>query len=105
MITINRKSSILDKEIPYNVFINNKLVGSIKDNEKINFNLDPSDNNKIQIKGPKRISSIITFNINNNQVIEFSCVCNKKKNVFLDLIRIIMFKKNIEFKLEKDFYL
>lgn len=105
MIIIRRQNNEYDKDIPYDIYINENLMGSIKNNEKLSFNLRGLDNNVIYIKASKKKSDVINFSLNYNQVIEFSCTCNKQKNILLELLRIIKREKIIKLKIDKDFIL
>ena len=105
MITIKRLHSIVNADTPYEVYINGNLMGTVKDNESLSFNLRTSSNNKMYVKYKKVTSEVIEFDIDANQVKEYSIKTNKKETFIKDLIRKLTLKKYLEIKLEKDYYL
>ena len=105
MIKIYRKSSPVDKNCPYKIFLNDMELGTIMDGEKKDFNLR-SNSYKVKIVGGGFHSPEINVELADEQIIQLICYPAYKDTKFSKYIYKNVFGGDaIYLKVDKDFYL
>lgn len=105
MIKIYRKTSNIDKNSPYKIFLNNMELGTIMDGEKKDYNLK-ANLYKIKITGAGFQSKELSIELADEQIIELVCYPTYKDTKFSRYLYKNLFNnEGIVLKVDKDFYL
>lgn len=105
MLTIRREASEIDKHVPYQIVINNILMGEIENDSIKNFDLKVGSY-KMQLRGSRFVSNIVEFTITVGTLIEFTCKPKWKETTgSLVFYKLVKKKEGISLKLKQDIYL
>lgn len=105
MLTIRRDKNKVDENIPYQIWINQILMGTIENDEMKSFDLKKG-NYKMQIKGSKLESNVVKFNITDGSYVEYTC-CPRWNGTIYSKLYYCFFRKRkgISLNLKQDIYL
>lgn len=105
MLTIKRENSKVDQNVPYQIIINDIMMGNLENDSVRTFDLK-NGTYKMQIKSSRFVSNVVEFNITMGSLIEFTCKPKwKETSSSLFFYRIIKHKEGISLSLKQDIYL
>ncbi len=105
MLTIKRENSKVDQNVPYQIIINDIMMGNLENDSVRTFDLK-NGTYKMQIKSSRFVSNVVEFNITMGSLIEFTCKPKwKETSSSLFFYRIIKHKEGISLNLKQDIYL
>ena len=106
MIRVNRLDKTIDYNIDYDIYIDGVNMGKIKSGENKNFNLRIKKTYAVQIKSSVYVSDIVSFEINDNQIIELICYpVHNYSFISTFIYKRILGGQGIKLLIDKNFYL
>ena len=104
MLRIKRLDKIVDRNIAYELFLNDIKLGEIKNDDTLLYDLKKGDYN-LYVKCGEMVSEKVTFSYDDHSTIEIECYPKYSENKMVKLFfKTIMNKKGIALNKVKDFY-
>lgn len=104
MLRIKRLNKIADRELPFELFLNDIKLGEIKNDDTNLYDLKNGDYN-LYVKCGEMVSSKVNFSYDEHSTIELECYPLYQDNkIFRTFYKIIMNKKGLALVKVKDFY-
>lgn len=104
MLRIKRLDNITDRQVPFELFLNDIKLGEIKNNDIVLYDLKDGDYN-LYVKCNEMISDKVTFSYDSHSTIELECYPKYKDNkISRTIYKTLLNKKGITLNKVKDFY-
>lgn len=104
MLRIKRLDKIVDRNIAYELFLNDIKLGEIKNDDTLLYDLKNGDYN-LYVKCGEMVSEKVTFSYDDHSTIEIECYPKYSENKMVKLFfKTVMKKKGIALNKVKDFY-
>ena len=104
MLRIKRLDKIVDRNIAYELFLNDIKLREIKNDDTLLYDLKNGDYN-LYVKCGEMVSEKVTFSYDDHSTIEIECYPKYSENKMVKLFfKTVMNKKGIALNKVKDFY-
>ena len=104
MLRIKRLDKIVDRNIAYELFLNDIKLDKIKNDDTLLYDLKNGDYN-LYVKCGEMVSEKVTFSYDDHSTIEIECYPKYSENKMVKLFfKTVMNKKGIALNKVKDFY-